>query len=114
MLSQVLRTAIADGRSGLAATVATLLGRIVDRDDLATGGRPDPLVEALSAPDRRVQFAAAESLVRLDPRRAFSGSSRVVPILTRFLATQGRPGPWWWMAMPCGGADGWVPADARL
>ena len=89
VLGHVLRTAIADGQSGLAATVATLLGSVVDRDDLATGGRPDPLVEALSAPDRRVQFAAAEALVKLDPRRAFSGSSRVVPILTRFLASQG-------------------------
>ena len=91
VLGDVLRTAIADGRSGLATVAATLLGRIVDRDDLATGGRPDPLVEALSAPDRRVQFAAAEALVRLDPRRAFSGSSRVVPVLTRFLSTQGVP-----------------------
>ena len=89
VLAQVLRAAIADGRSGLAATAATLLGRVVDRDDLATGGRPDPLVEALSAPDRRVQFAAAEALVRLDPRRAFSGASRVVPVLGRFLASQG-------------------------
>ena len=89
VLEQVLRTAIADGHSGLAAATATLLGRVVDRDDLATGGRPNPLVEALSAPDRRVQFAAAEALVKVDPRRAFSGSSRVIPILTRFLASQG-------------------------
>ena len=91
VLGQILRTAIADGRPDLAANAATLLGRIVDRDDLATGGRPDPLIEALSAPSRRVQFAAAESLIRLDPRRAFSGSSRVVPVLTRFLGTQGVP-----------------------
>ena len=91
VLSQVLRTAIADGRPDLATTAANLLGRIVDRDDLATGGRPDPLVEALSAPSRRVQFAAAEALIRLEPRRSFSGSSRVVPVLTRFLGTQGYP-----------------------
>ena len=89
VLGQVLRTAIADGRPDLAATSANLLGQIVDRDDLATGGRPDPLVEALSSPSRRVQFAAAEALIRLDPRRSFSGSSRVVPVLTRFLGTQG-------------------------
>jgi len=91
VLSEVLRTAIADGRSDLATSAATLLGRVVDRDNLSTGSRPDPLVEALSAPDRRVQLAAAEALVRLDPRRPFSGSSRVVPVLTRFLATQGVP-----------------------
>ncbi len=89
VLSEVLRTAIVDGRSGLAAATATLLGRVGDRDNLATGCCTNPLVEALSAPDRRVQFAAAESLIKLDPRRGFSGSSRVVPILTRFLASQG-------------------------
>ena len=87
-LAQVLRTAIADGRSDLATNAATLLGRVVDRDDLATGG-VNPLVEALSAPDRRVQFAAAEAIIRLDPRRGFVGASRVVPILRRFLGTQG-------------------------
>lgn len=89
VLGQVLRTAIADGRTFLASAAATLLGRVVDRDDLATGSRPDPLVEALSAPDRRVQFAAAEALVKVDPRRAFPGASRVVAVLTRFLASQG-------------------------
>ena len=57
-------------------------------------GRPGPLVEALSAPDRRVQFAAAEALVGLDPTRAFAGSSRVVPTLARFVAARPAPAPW--------------------
>jgi len=83
VLSQVLKTAIADGRSSLATTAATLLGQVVLRGNVVGGCCPDPLVEALSAPDRRVQFAAAEALIRIDPRRPFSGSSRVVPILTR-------------------------------
>ncbi len=64
---------------------------MVDRNDLATEGRPNPLVEALSGADRRVQFAAAEALVKLDPRGAFSGSSRVVSILARFVAGQAEP-----------------------
>lgn len=91
ILGRVVRTAIADGRSGLAARAIGLLGRVVDRNDLATEGRPNPLVEALSGADRRVQFAAAEALVKMDPRGAFSGSSRVVSILARFVAGQAEP-----------------------
>ena len=48
--------------------------------------RPGPLVEALTTPDRRVQFAAARALVLLDPAKAFPGSARVVPTLARFVA----------------------------
>jgi HEAT repeat protein/CheY-like chemotaxis protein len=91
LLGQVLRAALADGHSELAAAAATALGRVADRDALPTGPRPHPLVEALSAPDRRVQFAAARALVELDPRQPFPGSSRVVPVLARFVQGQAAP-----------------------
>ncbi len=91
VLGRVVRTAIADGRSNLAVEALGLLAQVVDRNDLATGGRPNPLVEALSGADRRVQFAAAEALVKLDPRGIFPGSSRVVSILSRFVAGQVEP-----------------------
>jgi len=91
ILGRVARRAIADGRPDLAASAVALLGRVVDRNDLRAEGRPNPLVEALFAPDRRVQFAAAEALVQLDPRRPFAGSSRVVPVLARFVAAQSNP-----------------------
>ncbi len=55
------------------------LAKVTDRDSLVSGGRPHPLVEALVAPGRRVQFAAAQALVELAPDRPFPGSSRVVP-----------------------------------
>ncbi len=91
ILGRVVRTAIADGRPVLAALATTLLGQVVDRNELLTEARPNPLVEALSAPDRRLQFAAAEALVKLDPRRRFAGSSRLVPLLARFVAGQAAP-----------------------
>jgi HEAT repeat protein len=91
VLGRVLRTAIADGRGDLAATAASLLGLVVDRNELNTEGRPNPLIEALSSPDRRVQLAAADALIRLDPRKRFPGSSRVVPILARFAANGSTP-----------------------
>ncbi len=90
VLGRVARRASLDNRPDLAAAAVALLGRVVDRDDLITEGRPNPLIEALYAPDRRVQFAAAEALVKLDPR-SFPGSSRVVPVLARFVAGQGLP-----------------------
>ena len=86
VLGNVLRQAIADGQSDLAATAAMALGRVIDRDSLAAGKRPSALVEAVTAPDRRVQFAAARALVELDPVRPFPGSDRVVPALARFVA----------------------------
>lgn len=86
VLGRVVRSAIAEGRDGVAVTAIPILGEVTDRDALlAHTARTHPLVEALAAPDRRVQFAAAEALVKLDPRRAFSGSSRLVPAVARFL-----------------------------
>jgi CheY-like chemotaxis protein len=91
VLSRVLRSAIDDRKWDLAAVAATALGLVTDRDALATDRRPNPLVEALWAPGRRTQFAAARALVELDPRRPFAGSSRVVPVLARFVANQQAP-----------------------
>jgi hypothetical protein len=90
ILSDVLRAAIADGHSRLAQAAALALGRVTERGSLGTP-RSSALVEALGAPDRRVQFAAAAALIDLDPRSGFPGSSRVVPALTRFLGAQQAP-----------------------
>ncbi len=91
VLGEVLRVAIADGHSELASAAAMALGRVVNRDSLTAGRRPSPLVEALSAPDRRAQFAAAKALVELEPARPFPGSSRVVPTLARFVGDAPAP-----------------------
>ena len=85
VLGDVLRRAIADGKTDLAAVAATALGKVTDASALAADGPVHPLVEALSAPGRRARFAAAKALVGLDPRRPFAGSSRVVPVLAQFL-----------------------------
>ncbi len=91
VLGEVVRQAIADGRGIPAAAAASALGQVTDRNALGDGTRPGALVEALDAPDRRVQFAAARALVGLDPRRPFPGSSRVVPTLARFVAAGAVP-----------------------
>jgi len=91
VLSGVLKTAIADGKTELAAAAATTLGQITDRSALAGTGRPHPLVDALYAPGRRTQFAAAKALANLAPTDPFPGSSRIVPTLARFAIHQSLP-----------------------
>jgi hypothetical protein len=91
LLSEVLKTAVADRKTDLAAVTATALGRVIDRNALSATGRPHPLVEAISAPGRRLQFAAAKAVVELAPSQPFPGASQVVPALARFLAKQSLP-----------------------
>ncbi len=91
VLGQVVRTAIADSKYDLAAAAVMALGQVTDREVLATDRRVNPLVEALTAPSRRVQFSAARAIVTLDPRKPFPGSSQVVPVLARFVTNQPAP-----------------------
>jgi hypothetical protein len=91
MLTDALKIAIADGKADLAAALATALGQVIDRSALSRSGRPHPLIEALYAPARRVQFAAARAIATLAPSKPFPGASRVVPTLARFLTNQTLP-----------------------
>ena len=91
VLTEVMRTATADGKDELAAAASSALGRVTDRGLLSRDGRPHPLVDALSAPGARTQFAAAKALVDMAPTQPFPGSSRVVPTLARFLMSQSLP-----------------------
>lgn len=91
VLGDLLRGAIATDRPVLAAATAEALGKVADPALAAQGGRPHPLVEALSAPGRRLQLAAAKAIVDLGPTGPFPGSSRVVPTLARFLLNGEKP-----------------------
>ncbi len=91
VLSRTLSQSLVDGKFDLAAASAAALGQVTDRDALASNGKAHALVQALSAPDRRAQFAAAKALTGLQPRKPFQGSSRVVPVLARFLTIGQNP-----------------------
>lgn len=91
VLGDVLRQAVADGKSDLASVAAMALGKVTDANALAVDGAVNPLVEALAAPGRRARFAAAKALVDLDPRKPFAGSSRVVPVLAQFVTAGASP-----------------------
>jgi len=91
VLGDVVKQAIADGKTDLAAVAAMALGKVTDANALAVDGSVNPLVVALSAPGRRARFAAAKALVNLDPQRPFAGSSRVVPVLAQFVGAGSLP-----------------------
>lgn len=55
-----------------------------------SGSRRSPVVSGLDYPDPRVQFAAASTILQIDPPSPFRGSQRVVDVLKRALHTDGR------------------------
>ena len=86
----VLKYAMACNRPAAAAAAARLLGPIGTASQLlyqSTG--PAPLALALQSPDRRVRMAALQAIVRLQPARAFAGSSYVLPALGFFAGSGG-------------------------
>ena len=77
--------------SDAAATIGCLLvmKQLGKKSDLQ--GRNSPIVQAMSFPDSRVQFAAAATILTIDPDERFRGSTRVVAILSRALNDSGSP-----------------------
>lgn len=75
-------------KSALAAL--NVLGQIGNRNQLSTrNGQASPIIQAMNHPSFRVQFAAASTVMQLDPVERFEGSSRVVSVLTRALNDSG-------------------------
>lgn len=90
-VSQVLAEALAADQPSTAVAALEVLSQIGTREQLSGAkGLKSPVLAALNAPDLRVQFAAATAILRIEPRTAFSGSGRVVSILSRALTDPGR------------------------
>jgi CheY-like chemotaxis protein len=78
------------------AVLLPLIDSIGDRADLRLAqpsgtGAPGVLVKMLYYPDRRVQYAAARALLKLPSTQAPMASTRIVEILSRFLASDLTP-----------------------
>ncbi|MEX0715790.1 MAG: HEAT repeat domain-containing protein [Planctomycetaceae bacterium] len=87
--------AISLERGNAAAALASLqtLAEVATREELlAKSGLESPVLAALNFPDSRVQFAAATTVLQLQPNQPFPGSHRVVEILARALADSGASG----------------------
>ncbi len=91
-LEAMLKEGIESEHFAAAQIAATLLGER-NVDELlydSNSDKPRILVQALSAPDRRVRYAALEAVVKLKPQRPFPGSSLVVDNLTWFARSSGK------------------------
>lgn len=88
----VLTEAFGSRRPAVAVGALKVLGQIATLDQLKlSASRPSPVVAALDYPDPRVQFAAAAAILQVDPKTPFRGAPRVVDVLKRSLASDGRP-----------------------
>ncbi|MFP4105194.1 MAG: HEAT repeat domain-containing protein [Phycisphaerae bacterium] len=82
-LQEVLARALRDDNVPVAIGAIDALSRTSGSRNLVKpiAGGSQPLVQALSYPDRRVRFTAAEALAKALPDRAFSGRSMVMTVL---------------------------------
>ncbi len=86
LLSRTLRLALETRRGEAAVAALRLLGRTASSAEIGRDTSDSPILAALNAPDPRIQFAAARTILQIDPREQFPQSSRVVEILVRALA----------------------------
>ncbi len=90
VIEDVMEYAIAGGHVPVATAAARILGRVGTAQELLhRGARPAPLVMATRHPDRRLRIAATDAVVRLQPLRAFAGSSYIPQSLGFFAASGG-------------------------
>ncbi|MEX1229467.1 MAG: hypothetical protein WEB58_04455 [Planctomycetaceae bacterium] len=93
LVNDVLRSATAEGNAAVSAAALDVLKNIGSRHELASqSGHPSAILSALNYPDVRVQFAAANAVLHLDPATPFRGAQRVVRILARSLVDNGTSG----------------------
>lgn len=92
LVMMVLERALRERRLPVILGAVWTLGDLGDPRAARPQGRHAPvLVRALNYPDRRVQLAAADALLRLPGPPAFGASARVVEVLRRALAAPPRP-----------------------
>jgi len=90
VVAEALRQSLMNGNAASARAALQVLSQIATRHQLySTDSRKSPIVSALNYPDSRVQFAAANTILQLDPDKPFRGAHRVVSILARALNDDG-------------------------
>ncbi len=89
-VEDTLELAIATNHIPAATAAARILGSVGTADALLfQGPKKAPLVRAAEHADRRLRFAAIESIMRLKPAGAFAGSSQVLESIGFFAASGG-------------------------
>lgn len=77
---RVLARALDNRDTPLARRALAAVGQTAGANAIASAGRV-PMVEALTYPNRRVQYDAAIAIANSRPQATFSGAERVVPVL---------------------------------
>jgi CheY-like chemotaxis protein len=92
LLQQILRNSIEKEFYAAAQTAAGLLGVSKDRELLTPtpDAKPSSLVQAVVAKNRRVRFAALETIMSLQPNAPYAGSSFVAESLVWFAKADGQ------------------------
>lgn len=86
-----LQLAMDHGRVGAATILLDVIAEIgTERAIHSSERKSSPLVHALNFPESRVQFKAAQAVLAINPKRTFTGSGRVVQILSQALNDDGR------------------------
>ncbi|MBI1370616.1 MAG: hypothetical protein GC162_18415 [Planctomycetes bacterium] len=90
-LQPVLQRALADMDPDLALDAISALSSTSGAISLLNvQGSIQPLIAAMNYPDRRVRFEAAFTIARSLPQTDFSGSQRVVPVLSEAVRESGK------------------------
>lgn len=93
LVRDVLTLAMNEGNAPVAAAALDVLKNIGSRHQLGGhAGQPSAILSALNYPDPRVQFAAANAVMHLDPTTPYRGAQRVVHIFARALVDSGTAG----------------------
>lgn len=86
VVSRALGEALELHRTDAALAALQVLAKIGTVQQVRTvGGKQAVLQRALNSPSRRVQFAAVQTILALDPSTRYPGSDRVVAVLGRAL-----------------------------
>ena len=88
-LNDVLRFSLEHGFDAAAIGASELLADLGNSSLLAN--LQSPLMVALHSPNRRVRFAAARSIMKIDPRHAFPGASYFLETLIDLAQATGDP-----------------------
>jgi DNA-binding NarL/FixJ family response regulator len=92
LVNTALDRALAEHRLAVIAGAVRALGELGDARSLRPlSGRTPALVRALYYPDRRVQLAAADAILRIPGKEALAHGARIVDNLSRTLAADATP-----------------------
>ncbi len=90
-VEDVLKKAMKDNHPAAAIGAAEVLGFAGDSSMLYSGdGRPRVLASALRNGDRRLRFAAANAILRINPDRPYPGSSHLLEVLAYLVRSAGQ------------------------